>query len=273
MRENADVYIQKTQLGGGSPVIRGFEANRVLLVIDGVRMNNAVYRSGHLQNSITIDNSILEQVEVIYGPGSLMYGSDALGGVVHYRTRDPQLIYSKEGKHYQFNTNAYARFSSANKEKTFHADLDYGTRKWGSLSSITYASYDDLTAGKVRPKGYEDYGTRKFYAYRNENVDEIRSGDPNVQTVTGYDQIDFLQKVKFQPTERLSFIGNVQYSTSSNVPRFDNLTDTLESADRLKWAEWYYGPQQRLLASLKNAVFKIDSRFRQSNSDSQFSKN
>ena len=94
-------------------------------------MNNAVYRSGHLQNSITIDNSTLEQVEIIYGPGSLMYGSDALGGVVHYRTRDPKLIYTEEGKDYQFQTNAYTRFSSANKEKTFHADLDYGTTYLG----------------------------------------------------------------------------------------------------------------------------------------------
>ena len=49
------VTIQKSQLGGGSPIIRGFEANRVLLVVDGVRMNNAIYRSGHLQNALTVD--------------------------------------------------------------------------------------------------------------------------------------------------------------------------------------------------------------------------
>ena len=77
-------YLQKSQQGGGSPILRGFEASRVLLVVDGVRLNNAIYRSGHLQNAITIDNSILDQVEVIAGPGSLLYGSDALGGVVHY---------------------------------------------------------------------------------------------------------------------------------------------------------------------------------------------
>ncbi len=251
LRENADVYIQKTQLGGGSPILRGFEANRVLLVMDGVRMNNAIYRNGHLQNSITIDNSILDQIEVIYGPGSLMYGSDALGGVVHYRSRDPKLIYNDDGKGFQIKTNAYTRFSSANKEKTFHVDLDYGTRHWGSLSSITFASYDDLTAGSVRPKGYPGFGKRKYYTFRNENVDEVRSDDPDIQTVSGFDQIDFLQKIKYQPNERLFFILNMQYSTSSNVPRYDNLTDTLEAANRLKWAEWYYGPQQRLLTSFK----------------------
>ncbi|MBK9016011.1 MAG: TonB-dependent receptor plug domain-containing protein [Saprospiraceae bacterium] len=65
----AGVFVQKTQMGGGSPVLRGFEANRVLLVVDGVRMNNAVYRSGHLQNSITVDNAMLERTEVVFGPG------------------------------------------------------------------------------------------------------------------------------------------------------------------------------------------------------------
>ena len=81
LSQHGDVFVQKSQLGGGSPVIRGFEANRVLLVIDGVRMNNAIFRNGHLQNAITIDPAILDKLDVIFGPNSLIYGSDALGGV------------------------------------------------------------------------------------------------------------------------------------------------------------------------------------------------
>ena len=73
------VRLQKSQGGGGSPVLRGFEANRVLLVVDGIRMNNAIYRSGHLQNAITVDPNSIERVEVIYGASSVGYGSDALG--------------------------------------------------------------------------------------------------------------------------------------------------------------------------------------------------
>ncbi|MBP6811064.1 MAG: TonB-dependent receptor plug domain-containing protein, partial [Saprospiraceae bacterium] len=72
------VFVQKSQQGGGSPVLRGFEASRVLLVVDGVRMNNAIYRAGHLQNAITMDNAVLERVEVSFGPASTVYGSDAL---------------------------------------------------------------------------------------------------------------------------------------------------------------------------------------------------
>ena len=80
------VRIQKSQGGGGSPILRGFEANRLLLVVDGVRMNNAIYRSGHLQNAITIHPNIIERVEIIFGSSSVGYGSDALGGVIHYYT-------------------------------------------------------------------------------------------------------------------------------------------------------------------------------------------
>ena len=59
------IRIQKSQGGGGSPAIRVFEANRVLIVVDGVRMNNAIYRSGHLQNSITVDPNNIDRVEII----------------------------------------------------------------------------------------------------------------------------------------------------------------------------------------------------------------
>ena len=67
-----NIMVQRTQGGGGSPILRGFEANKILLVVDGVRLNNAIYRSGHLQNSITIDHTILERTEVIFGPTSII---------------------------------------------------------------------------------------------------------------------------------------------------------------------------------------------------------
>ena len=86
--QTGTVFIQKSQLGGGSPMIRGFATNRVLLVIDGVRMNNAIYRSGNLQNVISIDALSTETAEVIFGPGSLIYGSDAIGGVMDFHTLD-----------------------------------------------------------------------------------------------------------------------------------------------------------------------------------------
>ena len=125
---SGSVYIQKSQMGGGSPIIRGFEANRVLLVVDGVRMNNAIYRSGHLQNAITIDNSIIENTEIIYGSNSVIYGSDAIGGVVHYQTKTPQFR-SELDTINNHSASSYARYSSANQERTFHFDFNLGLKK------------------------------------------------------------------------------------------------------------------------------------------------
>jgi hemoglobin/transferrin/lactoferrin receptor protein len=107
LMSTGNVFVQKSQQGGSSPIIRGFEASRVLLVIDGVRMNNAIYRSGHLQNIITVDQNILERVEVMQGPSSTLYGSDALGGAVHMMTRQPKL--SSDGK-INISSNAMMRY-------------------------------------------------------------------------------------------------------------------------------------------------------------------
>ncbi|MBP6756183.1 MAG: TonB-dependent receptor plug domain-containing protein, partial [Bacteroidia bacterium] len=82
LSNTGQVFVQRSQAGGGSPSLRGFEANKVLLVIDGVRMNNAIYRGGHLQDVMTIDPNMLERTEVVFGPSSTIYGSDALGGVM-----------------------------------------------------------------------------------------------------------------------------------------------------------------------------------------------
>jgi len=276
LRDHAGVFVQKSQMGGGSPVIRGFEANRVLLVLDGVRMNNAIYRNGHLQNSITVDASILERAEVIYGPGSLIYGSDALGGVVHYRTRDPKLYYGNDKDGYASEINVFTRYATANVEKTIHADLSYGKSKWGSLTSLSFTDYDDLQAGSKRPEGFEDFGKRYFYAFRDvqgrndqsiENTAINSAGDTignyDLQRGTAYWQADFLQKIKYQANDDLYFVGNLQYSTTSDIPRYDNLTDIVYEADYgtegerqrdLKWSEWFYGPQKRFLTSLKTQI-------------------
>ncbi len=65
--QESGVFVQKSQMGGGSPILRGFEANKILLVVDNIRLNNAIFRSGHLQNSTMIDPFLLKRSEVILG--------------------------------------------------------------------------------------------------------------------------------------------------------------------------------------------------------------
>ena len=83
------VFVQKSQLGGGSPMIRGFSANSVLIVVDGIRMNNAIFRSGNLQNVILVDPNVICSAGVLFGPGTVVYGSDALGGVMSFDLKKP----------------------------------------------------------------------------------------------------------------------------------------------------------------------------------------
>ncbi|MEM6319593.1 MAG: TonB-dependent receptor [Bacteroidota bacterium] len=255
LEKNAGLFVQKSQMGGGSPIIRGFEANRVLLVVDGVRMNNAIYRNGHLQNAITIDPAILEQAEVIYGPGSLTYGSDALGGVVHYRTKDPELAYGPN-EDVVLKTNAGLRYAYANGEKSFHVDFNQGRKKWGTLTSFSIVDYDNLIAGSVRPEEYPRFGLKEFIPPENPTTtrEKFRNPNPNQQWGTEYAQIDILQKIKYQLSDNVFFVANAQWSSSTDIPRYDNLADTVSSARDLKWREWFYGPQQRILGSLKARI-------------------
>ena len=194
--QSGQVFIQKSQLGGGSPMIRGFATNRVLLVVDGIRMNNAIYRSGNLQNVISIDPLSLETAEVIFGPGSLVYGSDAIGGVMDFHTLEPKL--SSNDK-MLVKGSVLGRYSTANKEKTGHIDLNLGWKKFSILTSFSHSDFDDLKMGK---NGGQDSYLRPEYVERINNADVITpNSDPRVQKFSGYDQLNFLQKVRFKPNE------------------------------------------------------------------------
>lgn len=253
------VYIQKSQMGGGSPIIRGFEANRVLLVVDGVRLNNAIYRSGHLQNAITIDNSIIEKTNIIYGSNSVIYGSDAIGGVVHYETKMPKFKNNKDTINNN-SANAYTRYASANQEKTAHFDFNLGGKKIAAITSVTFSEFKDLRMGKGTNPDYPEFGIIKYYADRVNGTDTmIRKDDFTKQIGTGYSQTDILEKISYKVSDNFLLTLNTQYSTSSDVLRYDQLTDFQDNGN-LKYAEWYYGPQNRFLGSL-SAKIKTENKW------------
>ena len=163
------VTIQKSQGGGGSPIIRGFEANRILLMVDGVRMNNAIYRSGHIQNSLTIDPFIIEDCNVIYGPSAVSFGSDAIGGVVNYATIKPVVSNSKDSIYEKIRF--ISRFNHGADELTNHFDFNIGKQKWASFSSITFKQFGDITMGNNRTQGYQDWGKVYHYDYNQVGLD------------------------------------------------------------------------------------------------------
>ncbi|MEQ9188561.1 MAG: TonB-dependent receptor [Cryomorphaceae bacterium] len=243
LSRSGEVYVQKSQLGGGSPMIRGFATNRVLLTVDGVRMNNAIFRGGNLQNVISIDALSIESSEVIYGPGSVIYGSDALGGVMSFYTLDPRFSQNDE---LLVKGSALLPTSSANFEKTGHFDLTVGGKRWAATTSVSYTDYDDLRMGSSGPEAY----LRPEYAVRIDGVDTVLPNpDPEVQSPTGYNQVNLLQKIKVRPSEHTEVNYSFIYANTSDLPRYDRLIR--HQGDQLRSAEWYYGPQEWMMHALR----------------------
>ena len=246
------VYIQKSQMAGGSPNLRGFATNRVMLIVDGVRMNNAIFRAGNLQNVISIDASALESTEVLFGPGAVMYGSDAIGGVMDFHTLQPQfnvippnaIVEEKNKNKSLFAGSAFGRFSSANNEKTGHLDFNIGFEKWSFLTSITYSDYDDLRAGSVG----NNYFLRPSYAQTIDGKDTtVLNKNPSLQVGSAFSQINFMEKIRVRPNKFMEMDYAFHYSATSNAPRYDRLYLDANNDEQLDYAEWYYGPQKWMM--------------------------
>lgn len=243
------VFIQKSQLGGGSPIIRGFAANSVLIVVDGVRMNNAIYRSGNLQNVISLDANTLQEAEVVFGPGSVIYGSDALGGVMDFHTKTPKFSQTET-----LSGSVLTRYASAANELTGNMQFTYATPSFTSYTSLSYSRFDDLRTGNNRTDEFPDFGKRFEYVERRNGIDVIVPNDNiNRQIASGYNQTNFLQKFRFKmgPFADVSYSAHV--SSSSDIPRYDRLI--LRDGGVLRNAEWYYGPQQWQMHQLQTRLY------------------
>lgn len=253
LSESGQVFVQKSQQGGSSPVLRGFEASRVLLLVDGIRMNNAIYRGGHLQNAITVDQNMLENVEVLLGPASTFHGSDALGGVINFRTKQAQLSNTRKTV---TSGNSFFRYRTVNHEITGHVDLNLGGKKVAWLQSYTISKFGDLKMGTRYPKNYPDFGRRSRYIETINGIDQIvTNADDRIQKFSGYKQWDITQKLLHKPSDKFAHSLNIQLSNSTDIPRYDRLQDQKNFGGAigttLRYAEWYYGPQLRLLSAYR----------------------
>lgn len=234
------VFIQKSQQGGGSPMIRGFATNRLLYAIDGVRMNTAIFRGGNIQNVISLDPFATEKAEVLFGPSSVIYGSDAIGGVMSFQTLTPK--FSKDDKTF-ISGNAIARYSTANNEQTGHFDVNLGWKKWASVTSFSSNDFGDLRMGSHGPDEY----LRPFYVIRQNGEDVIVANEnPLVQKPTAYSQINLMQKIRFAPNEKWNFEYGFHWSETSPYSRYDrHIRYTNEGLPR--YGQFDYGPQKWMM--------------------------
>lgn len=247
------VFIQKSQMGGGSPMIRGFAANGVLIVVDGVRMNNAIFRSGNLQNIINIDPNLVGQAEIIFGPGSVTYGSDAMGGVMDFHTKKAEYSIDKK---LEVDVEIMGRASSANNEQTFGFGLNLGTKNFASRTQFSYSNFSDLKAGKKHYGNYPDFGLRTHLVSQDDQGRDqmYQFPDTYVLNPSRYSALFFDQKFSLRIGKNSNLSYQFLFSNTSDIPRYDRLTQW--SGNNLKYAEWYYGPQEWMMHNLKFKSYK-----------------
>ncbi len=147
--------VQETGPGQGSPYLRGFTGYQTLLLIDGIRLNNSVFRSGPNQYWSTVDPFSIERLELVRGPSSVLYGSDAIGGTANAITRGP----TTWGEGFQHGESLYYRYSSADSADVLRGEL---SATWGNSTGVLIGadgkSYDDVSGGK-------DIGTQENTGY------------------------------------------------------------------------------------------------------------
>ncbi len=245
---NAGVFVQKSQQGGGSPMIRGFASNRLLYAIDGVRMNTAIFRGGNVHNVISLDPLALQNTEVIVGPGSVVYGSDAIGGVMSFNTLKP--FFSPDSL--SLSGRGIYRFSSANLENTAHFDFNLANKKWSWLSSASWSDFNSIKMGSHGPNEFLNYS---FPASINGIDYEATSKNNRIQSYSGYRQINVLQKISYQIDSNKVLKYSFHFSETSDIPRYDRLIQRQLGAPR--YSEWYYGP---LKWSMNHLVFSQEKK-------------
>ncbi|MCG8605791.1 TonB-dependent receptor [bacterium] len=232
LREEAGIIIQKTNQGGGSPIIRGLKANKVLLMVDGIRMNNATYRGGNLQYLNTVDSGALEQMEVVHGPNSVMYGSDALGGVINIITQKPTLSHSAG---HRFAGSGSVTLSSADESQTVNLGLGISNSAWGLDLNFAYKSFGNIRRGS---NGGETLMRR---LENDSRADRILN---RTQSPNDYRTFDASASFLVRPSEFHALSAAVQFNRQQEVPRYDVFEAQTDSI-------FLFDPQERDLAYVR----------------------
>ena len=222
LREEAGVFIQKTNHGGGSAIIRGLSSNQILILVDGIRLNNSTYRLGNHQYLTTVDHHIVRQIEVVRGPTSVLYGSDALGGTINLITQKPYL----KNNNFNLNYRILGRYASADNEKTIRSEFSIHNHKIALQTGFSIKDYEDLRRGKN-----SDYPQLE------------KSTNDQKQSPSGFKAYDFDSKLVYSPTAFQTLILAYQMSKQKNVPRYDKYENN-------NYFRWFYQPQNRDLVYL-----------------------
>ncbi|NQZ56490.1 MAG: TonB-dependent receptor [Lentisphaeraceae bacterium] len=279
LREIPGVLVQKTANGQGSPFIRGFTGYRTLALIDGIRYNNSVYRDGPNEYFSLIDFHTLESMELLLGPSSILYGSDAIGGSLNLRTKSSDYLSEKEGL-YAHGSQAY-RFSSAEDSHQSRTEFEVGQGAlWGMHLGFTYKDFGDVNAAEIGEEKHTGYGEMSWdvrfdskidekwkftLAYQNLLQDDVWRthstiyGESLSGTTTGSD----LRRLKDQQRDLtyVKFTGDSLQGMIARASVTFSLQDWNEEADRIK------SSGKRILQGFDSSMYGIDMQLE---SDTEF---
>ena len=208
----AGVLIQKTNPGGGSPFIRGLTGKQVLILVDGVRLNNSNYRFGPHQYLNTIDSNLVERIEVVRGPTSVLYGSDALAGVINVITRKRTDFFDAQKTQGLFALHG----ATADASLGGRLQMEGNVKQFGYLGGISVKRFNSLEGG----------------------------GDVGEQRPTAYDELGGDLKLNYQLDGGGELIFAHQYTRQYDVPKTSEIT----LGNKLKFN---YEPQLRTLSYLE----------------------
>jgi outer membrane receptor protein involved in Fe transport len=206
------VYLQQTTPGQGAAIIRGLKGSSILHLVDGVRLNNAIFRSAPTQYFALVPTSAVERIEVLRGTPASLYGSDAVGGVVQLVTRVPRFDTEETG----YRGEIYAAYDSAELGRMLSGTIDVGNERIAtSFSGELVDTGDRRTGGgdRIGPSGYESRAARWALAGR--------------------------------PDDDRSWLFDVHYLEQPETPRVDELVPGFGQAEPSS-SEFFFKPNRRV---------------------------
>ena len=219
------VFIQKTNHGGGSPIVRGLTGNQTLLMIDGIRLNNSTYRYGPNQYLNTIDPYSISAIEIVRGSGSVQYGSDALGGVIQVFTKEPAFATKPK-----LAAVAVGKIVSQDMEYSGRGEVEFQSKKLAILVGYTRRKFGNLvggdTTGVQLPSGYQEqaWDAKLKAQVSQEVVLTIAHQSVRQEAVPVYHRVrlENFEYYTFDPQERQLTYAKVEYT--SNQPLMEKVT-------------------------------------------------
>ncbi len=241
----------------GISVFRSLETKKMLLVVDGIRLNDEIHRNGKIEGLMNLDKTVADRVQQIYGASFLIYSPEATGGVIEYFTHTPPTTTKKHLK-----LDYFGKYISASNSYINNINLTFTSPFMSSFTSWSYGKYGDIIMGKNRkgvPKPDSLYGLRLDYIIRQGDSDiVVRNSNPYKQVGTKYNQSYFFQKLRFKLNNRMNLFLNFHYVKTSDMGIYSGLTET--NTDHYRFAECKFEPQKKYIASA-NLLINTNRRY------------